>query len=113
MTVAQTVSVERRSVFLERVGVMLRMRGYGHFTDSDVSDVARLALCGLCTPMRPKKPRVCVHRCVHRRFFEPVPKSKKCKKCLNYNGEPGWDRTIDHLIKRYVSDHFILLPTIT
>ncbi|MGB9316405.1 MAG: hypothetical protein WA645_04040 [Pseudolabrys sp.] len=47
MTVAQTVSVERRSVFLERVGVMLRMRGYGHFTDSDVSDVARLALCGL------------------------------------------------------------------
>ena len=47
MTVAQTVSVERRSVFLERVGAMLRMRGYGHFTDSDVSDVARLALCGL------------------------------------------------------------------
>ena len=47
MTVAQTVSVERRSVFLERVGAMLRMRGYGHFTDSDVSDVTALALCGL------------------------------------------------------------------
>ncbi|MGB8396520.1 MAG: hypothetical protein WCE27_23290 [Pseudolabrys sp.] len=41
----QTVPVERRSVFLERVGAMLRMRGYGHFTDSDVSDVARLASC--------------------------------------------------------------------
>ena len=47
MTVAQTVPVERRSVFLERVGAMLRMLGYGHFTDSDVSDVARLATCGL------------------------------------------------------------------
>ncbi|MGC1993205.1 MAG: hypothetical protein WA704_04520, partial [Pseudolabrys sp.] len=45
MTVAQTVPVERRSV--ERVRAMLRMRGYGHFTDSDVGDVARLASCGL------------------------------------------------------------------
>jgi hypothetical protein len=26
---------------------MLKMRGYGHFTDADVADVARLALCGL------------------------------------------------------------------
>jgi hypothetical protein len=26
---------------------MLRMRGYGHFTDGDVADVAKLALTGL------------------------------------------------------------------
>jgi hypothetical protein len=47
MDVANRVPVERRSVFLERTAAMLRMRGYGHFSDSDVSDVAQLALCGL------------------------------------------------------------------
>ena len=47
MTAANAVPVERRGIFLQRVGAMLRMRGYGHFTDSDVSDVARLASCGL------------------------------------------------------------------
>jgi hypothetical protein len=47
MTAANAVPVERRSVFLERVGAMLRMRGYGHFTDDGVADVAQLALTGL------------------------------------------------------------------
>ena len=44
-TAANAVPVERRSVFLERVGAMLKMRR--RFTDADVQDVARLALCGL------------------------------------------------------------------
>ena len=47
MDVANGVPVERRSVFLERTAAMLRMRGYGHFSDADVTDVAKLALCGL------------------------------------------------------------------
>ena len=47
MTVASGVPVERRGIFLERCGAMLRMRGYGHFTDADVADVAQLALAGL------------------------------------------------------------------
>ena len=42
---ARTVQVERRDIFLQRCGAMLRMRG--RFTDTDVADVARLALCGL------------------------------------------------------------------
>ncbi|MGC1622951.1 MAG: hypothetical protein WA759_09150 [Pseudolabrys sp.] len=37
--------VERRSVFLERVGAMLKVRG--RFTDNDVADVAKLAIAGL------------------------------------------------------------------
>jgi hypothetical protein len=41
MTAANSLPVERRSVFLER----LRMRG--RFTDDDVADVAKLALTGL------------------------------------------------------------------
>jgi hypothetical protein len=45
MTASNAVPVERRSVFLERVGAMLKMRG--RFTDADVHDVARLALAGL------------------------------------------------------------------
>ncbi|MGC1925809.1 MAG: hypothetical protein WA706_18595, partial [Pseudolabrys sp.] len=47
MTVASGVPIERRGVFLERCGAMLRMRGYDHFTDADVADVAQLALTGL------------------------------------------------------------------
>jgi hypothetical protein len=47
MDVANAVPVERRSIFLERITAMLRMRGYGHFTDSDVQDVAQLAVAGL------------------------------------------------------------------
>jgi hypothetical protein len=42
---ACTVPIERRDIFLQRCGAMLRMRG--RFTDADVSDVARLALAGL------------------------------------------------------------------
>ena len=42
---ARMVPVERRDIFLQRVGAMLRMRG--RFTDADVSDVAKLALTGL------------------------------------------------------------------
>ena len=45
MDVAASVSPDRRGVFLERVGAMLRMRH--RFTDLDVDDVAKLALCGL------------------------------------------------------------------
>jgi hypothetical protein len=39
MTVAAQVAPERRSQFLQRVAAMLRIRGYGHVTDSDVQDV--------------------------------------------------------------------------
>ena len=39
------LSIERRDIFLQRVGAMLRMRG--HFTDADVADVARLAMASL------------------------------------------------------------------
>ena len=39
MTAANAVPVERRSVFLERVGAMLKVRG--RFSDDDVADVAR------------------------------------------------------------------------
>jgi hypothetical protein len=45
MTAANTVPVERRSVFWERCGAMLRMRG--RFSDDDVADVTQLALTGL------------------------------------------------------------------
>jgi hypothetical protein len=45
MTAANAVPVERRSVFLERVGAMLKMRR--RFSDADVSDVTQLALAGL------------------------------------------------------------------
>ena len=37
MDAARTVPVERRDIFLQRVGAMLRMRG--RFTDGDVADV--------------------------------------------------------------------------
>ena len=42
---ARMVPVERREIFLQRCGAMLRMRG--RFTDANVSDVARLAMAGL------------------------------------------------------------------
>ena len=45
MTAANAVPVERRSVFLERCGAMLKLRY--RFTDADVADVAQLALAGL------------------------------------------------------------------
>lgn len=42
MTAANAVPVERRSVFLERVGAMLKPRG--RFSDDDVRQVAALAM---------------------------------------------------------------------
>jgi hypothetical protein len=42
---AARVTPDRRSIFLERCGAMLNMRG--RFTDADVSDVCMLASCGL------------------------------------------------------------------
>ena len=42
---ARTLPVERRDIFLQRCGAMLKLRG--QFTDDDVADVARLALAGL------------------------------------------------------------------
>jgi hypothetical protein len=45
MDAARTLQVERRDLFLQRVGAMLRMRG--RFTDSDVVDVTQLAMAGL------------------------------------------------------------------
>jgi hypothetical protein len=45
MTAAKVVSVERRVVFLERVGAMLKLRG--RFSDADVHDVTALAMAGL------------------------------------------------------------------
>ena len=45
MDAAATIAPERRDIFLERVGAMLKVRG--RFTDADVHDVTALALCGL------------------------------------------------------------------
>ena len=42
---ARTLPIERRDIFLQRCGAMLRMRG--RFTDDDVADVTRLAMAGL------------------------------------------------------------------
>jgi hypothetical protein len=47
MTFAAEIPPEKRSLFLQRVGAMLVLRGRGRFTDADVQDVASLALCGL------------------------------------------------------------------
>ena len=44
-TAVNAVPAERRSIFLERVGAMLKVRG--RFSDADVSDVAKLAMAGL------------------------------------------------------------------
>ena len=46
-TAARTLPVEKRDVYLQRIAAMLTMRGRGHFTDGDVSDVTQLALAGL------------------------------------------------------------------
>ena len=45
MDAATALAPERRDIFLQRCGAMLRMRR--RFSDGDVQDVARLALCGL------------------------------------------------------------------
>jgi hypothetical protein len=41
MTAAGSLEPDRRDIFLQRVGVMLRMRS--RFTDADVVEVAQLA----------------------------------------------------------------------
>jgi hypothetical protein len=45
MTAAGRLDPDRRSVFFERCGAMLRMRH--RFNDADVTDLAKLALTGL------------------------------------------------------------------
>jgi hypothetical protein len=45
MDAATALAPERRDIFLERVGAMLRMRR--RFTDGDVRQVCELALAGL------------------------------------------------------------------
>jgi hypothetical protein len=42
---ARMVPVERRDVFLQRCGAMLKLRG--RFTDADVAEVTQLAMAGL------------------------------------------------------------------
>jgi hypothetical protein len=45
MAAAASIGPERRDIFLQRVGAMLKPRH--RFADTDVVDVAQLALCGL------------------------------------------------------------------
>jgi hypothetical protein len=47
MSVANGVPVEKRDLYLQRIAAMLTTRGRGHFTDADVTDVAKLAMAGL------------------------------------------------------------------
>jgi hypothetical protein len=47
MDAVRPLPVEKRDVYLRRIAAMLTMRGRGHFSDSDVSDVAKLALVRL------------------------------------------------------------------
>ena len=47
MATARGVPHEKRSPFLERIAAMLRLRGRGHFDDSDVGDAVQQALTGL------------------------------------------------------------------
>jgi hypothetical protein len=42
---ASGIDPERRDLFLQRIGAMLKLRG--RFSDSDVIEVTRLALAGL------------------------------------------------------------------
>ena len=48
MEAAKPLPPEKRGLFLQRVGAMLRYRRHGNaFDDDDVADVAGLARCGL------------------------------------------------------------------
>jgi hypothetical protein len=47
MAAAANMPPEKRSMFLERVGAMLALRGRRHFDDADVADVVALASAGL------------------------------------------------------------------
>ena len=44
---ARTFPIEKRDLYLQRIAAMLKLRGRGHFADSDVSDAVKLALVGL------------------------------------------------------------------
>ena len=45
MDATRTLPAEKRDLYLQRIGAMLAVRGYGHF--DDVSNVTTLALAGL------------------------------------------------------------------
>jgi hypothetical protein len=45
MDIAAGIEPDRRDVYLQRVGAMLRVRH--RFDDSDVNEIAKLAACGL------------------------------------------------------------------
>jgi hypothetical protein len=45
MTAATSIAPERRDIFLQRIGAMLKLRH--RFNDDDVAEVTALALCGL------------------------------------------------------------------
>jgi hypothetical protein len=45
MAAAGGMPVEKRSQFLERIAAMLRLRGRGHFNDSDVSGRGKIGVC--------------------------------------------------------------------
>jgi hypothetical protein len=46
MAAAGSIDPDRRPVFLERVGSMLRLRGR-YSSNDDVAEISKLALCGL------------------------------------------------------------------
>lgn len=47
MAAAAQVPHEKRAQFLERIVVILALRGRGHFSDGDVDDAVKRALVGL------------------------------------------------------------------
>jgi hypothetical protein len=47
MDMARLLPREKRDLYLQRIASMLALRGRGHVTDADVTDVVQLAVCGL------------------------------------------------------------------
>ena len=45
METAANIDADRRTIFLERVGAILKLRG--RFNDADVQEISKLAACGL------------------------------------------------------------------
>jgi hypothetical protein len=45
METAANIDADRRAIFLERVGAILKLRG--RFNDADVQEISKLAACGL------------------------------------------------------------------
>jgi len=45
MATAANIDPDRRDVYLQRIGMMLKLKG--RFDDRDVADTAKLAACGL------------------------------------------------------------------